>query len=59
MTGGPGVVAEIRHRLTHPKDTTSIYAVEHLSAETARLACRYLELRSSTDRVRRPRPEPD
>jgi hypothetical protein len=40
----PSVLADVRHRITHPKDTGDLYRFEGLVAQASRLACRYLEL---------------
>lgn len=41
---GPAVIAELRHRLTHPKIAADHYNVEGLLGRAAGQACRYLEL---------------
>lgn len=40
----PAALAQVRHRLTHPKNPTDLYTTQGLVGEASRLACRYLEL---------------
>jgi hypothetical protein len=44
MSDAPAALAQVRHRLTHPKNPTDMYRTPGLVAEASRLACRYLEL---------------
>jgi hypothetical protein len=41
---GPGVAAWVRNRLTHPKDPTAVYEIEHLIWHTKLLLLEYLDL---------------
>jgi hypothetical protein len=41
---GPGVAAWVRNRLTHPKDPTALYEIEHLVWHTKLLLLEYLDL---------------